>query len=274
MRTDKAHQQTDKILIKLENDLRKVYQSNYKELKKKMLDILSKMELDKGKLTAQQRYVLAMKYDRLEKMIDQLTISLKDINSECVKMINNQMLNVYSVNNTFESNRLNIYPSLNKNAIKGVLTKEIVPFEKLAIDTLKNSELIRNNLTRELLNGIMQGDSINGIATRIKGVMETSLKDSIRIARTETTRVENKARYDVGKQAENAGLKVVKEWVATHDSRTREWHNEADGQQVPLDEPFIVGGEEIMYPADPNASAENVINCRCTMINVVLDINK
>ena len=58
---------------------------------------------------------------------------------------------------------------------------------------------------------------------------------------------------------------MVKEWVSVDDNRTREAHHHADGQVVPLDEPFIVDGEELMYPGDINGSASNVINCRCTM---------
>ncbi len=51
-----------------------------------------------------------------------------------------------------------------------------------------------------------------------------------------------------------------------HDSKTREDHAEADGQEVGMDEPFDVGGEQLMYPGDPAGSAGNVINCRCTVI--------
>ena len=33
--------------------------------------------------------------------------------------------------------------------------------------------------------------------------------------------------------------------------------------RIPVDDPFIVGGEELMFPGDPNGSPGNVINCRC-----------
>ena len=35
---------------------------------------------------------------------------------------------------------------------------------------------------------------------------------------------------------------------------------------IPLDEPFVVDGEELMYPGDENGSPENVINCQCIQI--------
>ena len=40
-------------------------------------------------------------------------------------------------------------------------------------------------------------------------------------------------------------------------------HLLADNQVRKPDEPFLVEGEELMYPRDPNGSAENTINCHC-----------
>lgn len=58
-----------------------------------------------------------------------------------------------------------------------------------------------------------------------------------------------------------------KKWSSTGGPRTRESHATASGQVKKLDEPFIVGGEKLMYPLDSSlgASAKNIINCRCTM---------
>jgi hypothetical protein len=43
-------------------------------------------------------------------------------------------------------------------------------------------------------------------------------------------------------------------------------HLLADGQIVKPDEPFVVEGEELMYPRDPSGSAENTINCHCLVL--------
>jgi uncharacterized protein with gpF-like domain len=84
-----------------------------------------------------------------------------------------------------------------------------------------------------------------------------------RIARTEIVSASN-----MGSQlaAESTGLTLVKEWLATRDGRTREDHAEADGQTVGLSEMFIVGGEAMMQPGDPSASASQTINCRCVAV--------
>jgi hypothetical protein len=56
---------------------------------------------------------------------------------------------------------------------------------------------------------------------------------------------------------------VEKVWVATGDARGREWHTDMMSESIPVDEPFDVDGEPMMYPHDPSGSAFNVVNCRC-----------
>lgn len=65
--------------------------------------------------------------------------------------------------------------------------------------------------------------------------------------------------------AQELGIVRSKEWVAAEDHRTRETHDEADGQVVAMDDPFIVGGVPLMFPGDPDGPAEEVINCRCVV---------
>tara|TARA_R110000787_G_scaffold118452_2_gene229295 strand:- start:128 stop:1123 length:996 start_codon:yes stop_codon:yes gene_type:complete len=62
---------------------------------------------------------------------------------------------------------------------------------------------------------------------------------------------------------------VIKTWQSILDSKTRATHVEADLQQVPVDQPFIVGGEQLMFPRAPGGSAKNTINCRCVSVQSV-----
>jgi len=83
-----------------------------------------------------------------------------------------------------------------------------------------------------------------------------------RIARTET---HTAAVGGMTEAMETTGLTYTKEWAAARDARTRDSHIAADGQEVAQDKPFIVDGEELMYPGDANGSAGNIINCRCVV---------
>lgn len=86
------------------------------------------------------------------------------------------------------------------------------------------------------------------------------------IARTETIKVLNVARQEATDQVvEDTGIDpgtVTRTWMATLDARTRDTHAEMDGQTVGLDEPFVSpSGAVLMFPGDPDAPAEEVINC-------------
>jgi uncharacterized protein with gpF-like domain len=81
-----------------------------------------------------------------------------------------------------------------------------------------------------------------------------------RIVRTEMNRAIN---YGNELAANKFEYQTQKRWVAVHDNRTRHWHLSADGQTVDQTDAFVVGGEQMEFPGDPEASAGNTINCRC-----------
>lgn len=66
----------------------------------------------------------------------------------------------------------------------------------------------------------------------------------------------------------SSGLPWKKAWVAIKDERTRNAHLEMNSDSyIELDQPFIVGGELMLFPADGSlgASVGNIANCRCGM---------
>jgi hypothetical protein len=93
-----------------------------------------------------------------------------------------------------------------------------------------------------------------------------ALWQSAMLARTDLIATSNAASLEgamsLGEEA--PGYKI---WLATSDERTRDTHAEADGQAVPTDQPFSVGGSLMMYPGDPDGGSDSeTINCRCTII--------
>ena len=61
---------------------------------------------------------------------------------------------------------------------------------------------------------------------------------------------------------------VKKTWVTVGDSRVRETHLEADGQEVVSNKAFIVGGSRLMVPGDSSLGApiRETVNCRCAAV--------
>lgn len=96
------------------------------------------------------------------------------------------------------------------------------------------------------------------------------------IARTESINALRQGQQESIRQAvEQADVlpsEVTKTWQDTGDGRTRETHRHADGQTVPFDQPYIVGGYRMMHPGDSSlgAPASETIACRCTS-SVTLD---
>lgn len=145
---------------------------------------------------------------------------------------------------------------------------------------------VRNRMTRlpeevfdlvagEVSQGVNLGEGIPDIAKRVDQVLSASDSDrwenrATVVARTEAISALNAGRMDAFRAAaeEEPDIVFEKIWIATEDARTRPAHREADGQRVPLEEPFSVGGFDMMFPGDPTAPANLVIQCRCSFVLV------
>jgi uncharacterized protein with gpF-like domain len=115
-----------------------------------------------------------------------------------------------------------------------------------------------------IMNGQETGIGVSHIAANIrKAVSDTAPWRARTIGRTET---HTAAAYGMQAAAEETEEKLTREWISVSDNSTREEHEEADGQQRGMDEDFDVGGESVDIPGE--GSAENAINCRCTLIYI------
>jgi len=81
---------------------------------------------------------------------------------------------------------------------------------------------------------------------------------SLLIARTETTTAAN---YSQFLTAQNAGIRLKKEWLVRLDGRERSWHGAMNDVVVGLDEDFTVNGAKMKYPGDSRGGAANLCNC-------------
>lgn len=55
-------------------------------------------------------------------------------------------------------------------------------------------------------------------------------------------------------------------WVHKAGDNSRGDHMELSGQEVGIDEPFIIDGKSVMYPGDTEAPASVNMNCSCTLL--------
>ena len=134
-------------------------------------------------------------------------------------------------------------------------------------------EALRSSLTESIENGDSMKNTKDKLQESAEDVFE-ELSDAraMMIARTETGTSVN---YGQTETYRASGIEQ-KEWIATLDDRTRESHLLMDGKIVSIDETFEVenlsegGVDNMMYPLDPNGSAGNVCNCRCSILPVIL----
>ena len=125
-----------------------------------------------------------------------------------------------------------------------------------------------DEVNAQIVAGLREGESIDLIQARLANLYADFSSNRARtIARTEVQTAVNVGTFETYSSANVE----TKEWITNLDGRQRSSHDAMNGQQRPLNEPFISGdGNPLMFPGDPNSLvAAEVIHCRCTMIAVV-----
>jgi HK97 family phage portal protein len=128
---------------------------------------------------------------------------------------------------------------------------------------------VRDQLNTALQAGLDAGEGTDELAQRVKGVFnELADFEARRIAQTETNMAYNDARHVA---MEDAGI-GYKAWLSSHGPNVRPAHAAAEqatiDNPIPLDQPFDVGGDQMMYPGDDSLGADisNIINCQCIQL--------
>ena len=180
-----------------------------------------------------------------------------------------------------------------KIALEGKKSITVIGIEELTNETfnkwvdryglMKSTEInqtskknLLKSLRKVLAESIENGD---GLEETKKKLVEASRSVFDELSDTRAymiARTESGASVNIGQVAtyKASGL-GKKEWLSTLDSRTRESHLEMNGQIANIDETFEVenyaegGVDNMLYPLDPNGSAGNVVNCRCSVAPVI-----
>ena len=136
-------------------------------------------------------------------------------------------------------------------------------------------------LTAIVTKGIEDGKTISVISSEMTKLIKNRnfyRWQALRIARTETTAASN---YAATVSSSVSGVYMDKVWISALDNRTRRPpdspfnHYIMNRVKVPLDKPFRVGGENLMFAGSPKTaegnrtSSGNVVNCRCSIAQVV-----
>lgn len=138
----------------------------------------------------------------------------------------------------------------------------------------------REAIRAALEEGLSLGEDMYQLADRIETLYLENIVPhrSMLIAQNEVMSANNVASfYSTKSLADENGLEVTKTWITARDSRVRDGpdadHKSMDGVTVPLDDPFIVDGYEMMFPRDDSRGAprREILNCRCVIRERVVD---
>lgn len=293
---DKAHEETEKLLKKLEKRITKEYRQAEREIQAKLDDYLKRFEkkdkkwqewVKQGKKTKKQysdwrigQIAIGQRWEEMKKTISE---DLANAHKIAESITYGYMPEVYAINHnfgTFEVEKGSLidtsYTLYNRESVEYLLRENpsILPSPgketRMLISQGVKKRYDKQKVQSVMIQAILQGTSIPDIATKVvERVGESDRKAAIRNARTMTTNVEAKGRIDAYKRAQAMGVDMVQEWSAVHDMRTRHAHRVADGQRVPVGSPFIIDGYEMERPGDPSAPGYLIYNCRCTVRGIV-----
>lgn len=139
-----------------------------------------------------------------------------------------------------------------------------------ASKAMQTANTTRQDIQNALIAALESTEAIpeDRLVQRILLVRGLSVWRAENIARTETHQAAMYASKETAKRiAIDNDLEIKKKWIPVEDSRTRDWHaSMANYPAIAMDAYFIVDGERMDRPGDPNASAHNVCRCRCAMI--------
>lgn len=286
---DLGHVQTDKLLEGLEERLGDIYTQAYEDVKKKADDYFARFAVkDKAKRdlvaagkmskneysTWRRNQMLSGK--RWTDLRDQLAQDLTNVNKIAAGMVRGELNEVFAINANYSEYliengmRMNYgFTLYDRNTVANLVMNDpdIIPW-KPHVDIPADLRWNRQMVTSHITQGILQGESIPHLSKRLLKTVNNDKIAAVRTARTAVTSAQNAGRQAVYDKAKSMGLNLQKEWLATLDGRTRHDHGMTDGQRVPLDGKFTVGGYKMKYPGDMSAPGWLVYNCRCTIITV------
>ena len=303
---DSTHRWTKAQLAEMEDHLSRIYAEANGDIEKKLFDHLEKFkkmdeqkrkEVEKaqkqGAENAEELFEEWKRWRRTQMFqgqnwrnkLSELTRQYLEVNKTALAYVNGEMSKIAARNyNAFEDEAndaaakygLNEYSFnlVDEHTIKKLATENETLLPYKIVDGKKDVRWNTDKINAQMLQGILQGEDIPTIASRLQNVTEMNRASAIRNARTMTTSAECAGRQMSYTEAEKDGMIIEREWLCTADSRRRDWHWDLNGTFTKVNEPWENDFGKIMYPGDPNAKPQNVYNCRCSIAAKVVGFEK
>lgn len=288
---DYAHEKADAKIAELEKRLFTEYEKAYKEMEQKRLEFMASFEekkagfekrLKRGEITKSDYKEWlkgqARQADWYKKMTDTLAADMDNMNAMAANMINNELPEVYAENVNYGTYLVEkgakvdtSFTMVDRDTVFKLMDDNTVLLPDVNVNRRKDQRWNMQHFNAAIRQSIIQGESIPESAARLRRVVGMNYNSSVRSARTAITAAENMGRQRSFERAEEMGIGLQKQWLATLDKRTRDTHRKLDGETIPVKEIFWNGCE---YPGDPDGEPAEVMNCRCTLITEIDGIDQ
>lgn len=280
---DSGVRETDALLEGLEKKISQEYQTAEREMQKKLDRYLQRYEAMNAKKLAQvesgtlsvadyEKWKQNRAYDRqwYESMVDTLSRDAVYTDRKVMSIVNGYLPEAYAINHNFSAFQLEQgaqmdmgFTLYSRQTVERMMRDDPALVRAFLPDEQADLRWHKQKFNSAITQGILQGESIPKISSRLKQVTGMDDRAAVRNARTAMTSAQNAGRIDAYKEAEDLGIEVMKEWMATLDGRTRHSHRQLDGERKKTEEAF---SNHCMYPADPRGDGSEIYNCRCTLV--------
>ena len=288
--SDPGIRATEKGLVSLERRLRKIYRQAKTELERTVRDFNLGFARQDAEMLAKVADKIITESDYKEWLqktvfrgkqwdakVNHCADILAESNKQALKVIRGEQINIFAENATYQAYALEKGAGMNfgfgiydGNTVSKLLKEQPELLPRKVLNGVKDKAWNKNKIANVITSSIIQGDDIRGITKRMTETLSVQDDEAMRrYARTAMTGAQNAGRQEMLEEANEEGIHTKKKWIATLDSRTRDTHQELDGQVVEADEDFEVDGMRFAFPGDPSAEPCLVYNCRCTLGYVI-----
>lgn len=278
---------TNDQLEKLEKELYNIYNEAGVGLTLKAREFLADMQrmdevrrkqVKDGEWTEEQykewRKNKLLYFGKYKRLMETVQREMLEVNKKAIEILNGETPKIFAHNynsivESFPDSPVEgfTFELVDAETVKRLATSgELMLPPKKDFDPKKDAAWNGKQVNAQILQGILQGESIPKIAARMADICESNHVAMVRTARTLVTAAENSGRQAGMNKAEEGGMIFEKIWMAATDARTRDSHLDLNGKKVKNGEKFkSITGAELEFPGDWRAPGYEVYNCRCSL---------
>lgn len=288
---DHGARYTDQQIDAIEKRITALYDTAYNDVRRKYLAFIRKFksEDEKYRQMLADGDITKVQYDawlrgqvfqgeRWKAQLSDIAQTLTNATIAATDVINENATNVFAMNANYAQYEIEKagnadfgFGLYDEDTVRRLVRDDPNLLPPSKVDIPLEQQWNKTLINRQIGASIVIGEGIEAVAKRLQRAANMSANQARTHARTAMTGAQNAGRIEGYHRAEQMGIKLEKEWLATLDGHTRRSHAVLDGQHVPVDKPFKSLLGDIMYPGDPSARPANVYNCRCTLISHLLD---